>query len=196
MSTGKSAVEQFRAQLRQQLAHLQNSTALYDSGQHHEAVRIATTIRILLHDPAPPKRKGARRSVSLLTHLGVKQTVKLGSVAEPGPVAPDVWALEVLAIPGQRPGSQDVRYFLSCDEWWQQTVHVLGPEQKTRGDIVLFAADQDGGAHIDAEVEPFGSRLREGMWTKVSRDPATRKRRRSGWVTTIMRCSGPWRLNS
>src|SRR3954470_20190209 len=69
--------ERFREQLRRQVAHLRNSSALYDAGQHHEALRIATTIL----NPA------ARypHSVSLLTHLNAKRTVRLGSVAAPGP---------------------------------------------------------------------------------------------------------------
>ena len=93
--------------------------------------------------------------------------MRLGSVVALEPIAGNVMGLEVLAIPGQRMGPGRVRHFVSGHEWWNQIVHILGRERRSRGEIVLFAANQDGGSHVDAELEPFGSRLIEGMWTQV-----------------------------
>lgn len=52
------------AQLHRQFKYLANSAILFDEGDHDEATRLATTLRVLLHDTA--------QSTSLLTHLGLK----------------------------------------------------------------------------------------------------------------------------
>jgi hypothetical protein len=55
-------------QLTRQAGYLERSCASFDKGDHDEAVRIATTIRVLLHDTA--------KSTSLLTHLGIKNSIE------------------------------------------------------------------------------------------------------------------------
>ncbi|MBP2158270.1 MULTISPECIES: hypothetical protein [Asticcacaulis] len=55
-------------QLDRQRKFLKNSARLYDEGYEDEAIRMATTLRVLLHDTS--------QSTSLLTHLGVKKQLK------------------------------------------------------------------------------------------------------------------------
>jgi hypothetical protein len=57
--------DRFREKLREQLSSIANSCAAYDAGHRSEAVRIGTSLRVLLHDTG--------KSTSLLTHLGAKQ---------------------------------------------------------------------------------------------------------------------------
>jgi hypothetical protein len=37
-------------------------------------------------------------------------------------------------------------------DWWNQTVYIHGSIRLTRKDIVLAAADKDGGAHVDSKL--------------------------------------------
>lgn len=62
-----SAAE-FESQLLQQMRYLERSCRDFDSGAHDEAPRIATTIRVLVHDTP--------QSTSLLTHLGFKNQLR------------------------------------------------------------------------------------------------------------------------
>jgi hypothetical protein len=67
--------------LYQQIAFLRRSASQYDNGEFSEAKRLATTLRILLHD--------SHTSKSLLTQLGLKE--KLRFVDTAGDVAPNTF---------------------------------------------------------------------------------------------------------
>src|SRR5687767_7224299 len=72
----------FRKQLRHQLTFLKNSAARYDYGCHEEAVRIATVIRVIIHD--------TKRCTSLLKHLNAER-VPLLDTAGSEPDRLSVW---------------------------------------------------------------------------------------------------------
>lgn len=55
-------------QLKRQLNYLENSSKLFDKGDHEEAIRLAVTLRVLLHD--------STNSTSLLKHLGIKESLQ------------------------------------------------------------------------------------------------------------------------
>jgi hypothetical protein len=57
----------FEFQLDRQLKFMNRSCADFDKGEYDEAIRIALTIRVLVHD--------TRQSTSLLTHMGIKETL-------------------------------------------------------------------------------------------------------------------------
>jgi hypothetical protein len=63
--TGTESVQDFVARLAEQLAFLDASADAYDRGVESEAIRLAATIRVLVHDGRPPSR-------SLLSHLQVR----------------------------------------------------------------------------------------------------------------------------
>ena len=53
------------------------------------------------------------------------------------------------------------------DEWWEQVVYIVGPGNAfTRRELVLTAADTDGGAHVDEEVTSEYERL-ASLWRTV-----------------------------
>lgn len=58
----------FEKSLIQQMTYLERSCRDFDAGHHDEAPRIATTIRVLVHDTP--------QSTSLLTHLGIKAQLR------------------------------------------------------------------------------------------------------------------------
>lgn len=63
-----------REQLFRQIKYLNNSAALFDQGDHDEAIRLATTLRVLLHDTF--ERNGRPNSTSLLSLIGEKNRIK------------------------------------------------------------------------------------------------------------------------
>lgn len=68
--TNSSLIEQ----LNRQLKYLNNSAALFDQGDHDEAVRLATTLRVLFHNTY--KKDGKPNSVSLLSQIGIKDKIR------------------------------------------------------------------------------------------------------------------------
>ncbi|AMY20327.1 hypothetical protein A3Q40_02964 [Rhodococcus sp. PBTS 1] len=61
---------------------------------------------------------------------------------------------------------------LPVEEWWSgETVFVHDEVQYTRKLIVLSAADKDGGAHVDEDLEDYYEVLRAGEYAiGISRD--------------------------
>ena len=144
----------FKAHLKDQLTSLSLSCANYDAGHKREAVKIALTIRILLHD--------TRTSISLLTHLDAKPRISLSSSVEGTPHAKAPFSVSMVRTTIRGGGETtygaplDAKSLLpmSVDDWWNQIVYVLGPVRCSRKDIVLCAADKDGGAHVDGALTP------------------------------------------
>jgi hypothetical protein len=60
--------DEFEKQLDRQLAFLERSSDLFDQGNYDEAVRLATTIRVLVYDSGG--------STSVLTHLGLRESLQ------------------------------------------------------------------------------------------------------------------------
>jgi hypothetical protein len=143
----------FKAQLLKQLGFLQRSCETYDQGHSDEAIRIAVSIRILIHDT--PK------STSLLRHLNALN-IQLSSTvpnvdrskailqSSMGRIritsAETTWAAYT---------DQDaIEAQLSVSDWWNQIVFTMGAVQATRKALVLAAANKDGGAHVDSALAP------------------------------------------
>jgi hypothetical protein len=61
---------------------------------------------------------------------------------------------------------------MKAEEWYNQTVYVLshGTDRTiSRKDIILTAANKDGGAHVDEKLTPQYESLKQlgGTWTAV-----------------------------
>lgn len=155
-------VQDLVAQLKRQLIFLKNSVAAYDAGYTEEAVRIGVVIRVLCHDTS--------NSVSLLQHMGQKATLKLVSTAKTMPphLLADMDFVEFMA--GMTFGN-DLTYTpvaadsptIACPTWWTEPVFLRDRVTYTRQDVVLSAANKDGGAHVDAPNAKLKA-LQEGFW--------------------------------
>lgn len=157
---------QFKEALSTQLSFIQRSCEIFDRGERDEAIRIATTLRVILNPGGGSKK-------SLLQHLGVHKQIRLLSTC---PV------VSANASPFQGLGSfkyesdgintstrfyapledAPVAYEMKLREWWDQIVYVLPSKSPTepnpvlrRRDIILSAVNKDGGAHFDAAL-PIG----------------------------------------
>jgi hypothetical protein len=159
-------ITDFRPQLRQQLTFLERSCALYDAGAHDEALRLASTLRTLIHHT--PK------STSLLVHLKAG-AIDILSTARPhvsdpsegliASFANDLGNLTVhhviennvlVAKMVHVPQLDDCMHqeFIPLSKWWTQVVaNAPNGDRLTRKQFVLAAANKDGGVHVD-EILP------------------------------------------
>lgn len=138
--------------LREQLGHLQRSANAYDAGEFAEAKRIATAVRLLVHD--------TRKSHSLLGQLNLLNRKFLSTATHPeaGNLLPYSGLIAVsLDNPRWRPllDTAPEQRGLSFHEWWSEQLFVDGRMNLnlTRQDLVTFVANQDGGAHVDPKLD-------------------------------------------
>jgi hypothetical protein len=148
-------VPDFKQHLRRQLGFLQRSCESYDAGHTDESIRIAIVIRVLIYD--------TKNSTSLLKHLRATNVTLASTVpvGVPHPNAVMFNGMGRLTISGGPPpnatwkastGSDSIRARLPVPEWWNQIVFILGKTRCSRKDLVLAAANRDGGAHVDATL--------------------------------------------
>lgn len=155
--------EDATAALRANLGFLRRSGEAFDDGEVSEAMRIAVTIRVLVHE--------TRRSHSILGILGVKDRLRLIDTADrpPTPDAEGVlhWsmgfglaavtivdgALQYIAPLDGRPRLEPALF----EQWWERPIVAdMAQNAFSRSDMVLHLANQEGGAHYDEELrQPY-----------------------------------------
>jgi hypothetical protein len=156
-----TASPDFQAQLRRQLGFLERSASSFDAGFCDEGIRIATALRVIFHHTA--------QSTSLLTHLNApnvrirskapdaaKQAAQLGS----GTLVGVFWSLASITMSAAggsfKPSleTNDRDRFLPASGWWMEVFAHLNGVNYTRRAVVLWAANKDGGAHVDSDFPP------------------------------------------
>ena len=161
------AAERFREHLVQQLSFLENSCASFDAGHTGEAIRMATVMRVLLHQTA--------HSTSLLSHLECRDVLLLSTCPNAFSIGPFegltphyFQGLVKMSLGGggltfgAAHGDPESERLLPAEEWWEQVVSILDPHTHLRRrDIILSAANQDGGAHVDETLNSSYARLAE-----------------------------------
>lgn len=176
-----------RSQLLRQLGFLHRSCSLFDLGFEDEAIRIATCIRVLAYD----KSQERRGQGSLLKHFGALGVPLRSTVSEREPEG------EVLIydgfmqfVDGGQPaemlsclGHRDV----SIKDWWSEILFVTGGKRVSRLDLILTAANKDGGAHVDADVTGEYEAVQQ-MWTRVDEDGKPIARFDTKHLHAIRRC--------
>lgn len=145
--------------LRQQQSFLRSSSKSFDEGEEAEALRLAVTIRVLVHD--------TKSSHSLLGQLGVKEQLRYVDTA--GPVK-DGNLLPTLGLVMHQVGHESKHMPLLdegspghygnapllFEEWWDRRQVIVLPHLNrhwTRKQLVLALAHKEGGAHVDAELD-------------------------------------------
>jgi hypothetical protein len=141
----------FKAHLFRQLGFLWRSCQAYDEGHIDEAVRIATVIRVLIHD--------TQASTSLLKHLDAENILLSSTVVTHTDIKPvfmsamgrtRITSTETTRKPNTDPTALQIQ--LTVPEWWGQVVYIYGQVQATRKSLILGAANKDGGAHVDTKL--------------------------------------------
>lgn len=160
----KQSQDDLRQHLREQLEFLRASGEAFDAGRQAEAKRLATHIRILVHDTS--------KSVSLLQQLVQKERLRYVDTSHPpeppGQIRIDAGLATVEMSFGPE-GTTRYRAPLGDRErqppkrfemWWTITVlKDMKGNGFSRRDLVLALAHLDGGAHVDPELEAAYSEL-------------------------------------
>jgi len=168
----------FVEHLRRQLGFLERSCASCDAGYRDEAIRIATIIRVLIHN--------TKVSTSLLKHLNAMTINLLSTTTEPPPQTLFFTGLGMMRIGSgkseyfpQLGDGPPISSFVPASKWWDQVVMVLDGHRISRRDIVLAAISKDGGAHVDARsVQSMKYLLRTGRLGHLSTIPKVPGRKR------------------
>lgn len=156
--------EQLSAQLDKQLRWLKRSIADFDKGFEDEAGRIAFIVRVLVHD--------TQSSHSLLGQLFQKNIPFFdGSL----PISADNFSaysgLVQIVIGGSKGGrflpvlddAPFKRGLVSFDDWWTTAVFTRpSGAPLSRKEVILTAANQDGGAHVDPALDEDYEALQNG----------------------------------
>ncbi len=144
---------------------LQASVHAFYQGNFAESLRIATTVRVLVHETGrnKPLLKQARPDgldLEIPEHVGE---------ASPGQEEIMRFAVSVRLGPGPAIApAVDLRsshYSLSSvGSWWSRTVFTFPSRVGTqvvytRKQVVLILANREGGAHVDPDEDPDYSRL-------------------------------------
>jgi hypothetical protein len=144
---------ELQAHLSEQIGFLEASAAAFDLGFDGEAKRLALTLRVLLHDTA--------QSHSLLGQLDLKNREFIDTALKLDPANRlSHGGLVFAAI-----GAPRTRYVAMLDavpttrllpffDWWNAPVFVdQARNVLTREKLVLTAANQDGGGHVDPALD-------------------------------------------
>jgi len=162
-------LSELKDKLQEQIDFLKRSADSYDEGREDEAIRLAVSLRILLHD--------SKRNKSLLGQLNKKNSLFLDSATTFNPQNKLSYeGLICIAMLTSGP-----RYVAMLDDvpekmkevnfenWWNNTVFVDKQKRElSRKNLVLIATNQDGGAHVDSTLNE--------IYAAISKDSAL------GWV--------------
>jgi len=143
--------------LHDSLGFLEASSSSFDAGFWGEAKRLATTIRVLVHDTNNSKSLlGLLKMKSAMGYLNTTHAYDpknllsyhglVGLRMENG--SSRYWAPLGEGAPG-RSGK-----YVFFPDWWSQVVIVDSLKSKfTRRELVLALANKDGGAHVDTHLD-------------------------------------------
>lgn len=154
--------------LTRQIKFLRRSCEIYDTGNFDEAIRLAVTIRTLIHDT--PK------SVSLLNQLKINNTIEIPTSFGHAKKLPENFqAVSILPIFATSSAAGSSSPFplpepavtLPLEEWWNEIVWMQGVSL-TRKQIILYAANKEGGAHVEEKPNKAIEELRKGLTQIVS----------------------------
>lgn len=152
--------DDLQALLDEQIQFLKASADSYDRGFRSESKRLALTLRVLLHQ--------TKSATPILLQAGRFPAQFLSTAFPPySPQSVSTYSgLTMMALDGTssrhvaRLDDELPREWLPFDEWWAQVVIVDDAKTSlSRRQLVLTAADQDGGAHVDPAIDEAYYRL-------------------------------------
>ena len=157
-------MSQFIDSLKTHLKFISRSCELYDEGDTDEALRIAVSLRVIFHNTS--------KSISLLNHLNKTDSVNLISTFVTQQSLGDThgqihWHAVIpimMTSDGVKPPTSDweMQSILVAENWWNEQIWLEGQFALSRKDIVLSAANQDGGAHLDSNPSEKTKKLKSG----------------------------------
>lgn len=163
----KQDLEQLKKYLAEQLDFLELSCKSFDNGFIHEAKRLATTLRVLVHD--------TKSSKSLLSQLQIKNNLGFIDTCldlNPKNLLPhNGILLTFLTDSGANyvapldSGVLGMRHSKGFDTWWNKIVFAENIHKGySRKDLVLQLANKEGGAHVDPKLDKKFNELHNGVY--------------------------------
>lgn len=159
----------FALELKRQLKYLDTSCREFDNGNTDEGIRIGIVLRVLFHNTS--------HSQSLLSHLG-RNGIRMLSTAHLK-TAYTIGSLTNVQIDFSPPLSVRItpkldkctKNFVPFEHWWTgEAVFERGGTVIYRKDLVLWAVNKDGGAHVDATLPPKYQELLDGEWISIGHE--------------------------
>jgi hypothetical protein len=148
--------EEIREALEVQRSALTASCKAYDEGNRWEAIRLATTVFVIVHD-------AGKKFQSLLAQLGIRG--KLRFVASGFPANPNNLLRETNLVMARVHSDGRAEYVPLLDEasvpirrvqvhsWWKDDLILRdGTFRLTRQKLAFVLRSQEGGAHFDAAL--------------------------------------------
>lgn len=163
--------QELEKKLDEQLRFLELSAESYDGGFVGEAKRLATTIRILVHD--------TKNSHSLLAQLNKKNRQFLNTAFDKTPNNIESYGGLIAVATAKGDEKPKHKYAALLDEipppfrnkwvnfetWWAEPIFInQKKEEISRSKLILTACDQDGGAHIDPKIDAIYDSLISGSF--------------------------------
>lgn len=153
--------EELKKQLNDQLDLLTIHCASYDAGKTIVAKSIATSVRVFVHD--------TKNSTSLLRQLSLKSNKFFDTSISPegGPGLENTTrvgsfcGLIGMALGGKQTympfldeAPPNIAGYVEFDDYWNRVIFIDNFNNKfTREEIILAVANQDGGAHVDPDID-------------------------------------------
>src|SRR5450759_398281 len=168
----KISQEELEEHLKHQISFLETSANAFDDGREEEYKRLALAIRILVRDTSSSHSLLGQMGKNLKFHDTSSDLDSNNSLPRSGLIA-------ILAESAEPHQSRYIAIFddsphtvktIDFDSWWNKNVFVNQQGGKlTRKDLILTAADQDGGAHVDLFLEETYANLsRKGLGWSVN----------------------------
>jgi hypothetical protein len=140
--------------LSRQRGYLQNSCDNFDKGHADEAIRIATSVRVLLHSSG----SGSSSLIDQLNLIGIQLLSTYAAMVE-GSFTLVPWNRFSIGEDGvpsvsAHLGSGNINEYINLNNWWNDTIFRASASSSSRRTIVLGAVNKDGGAHVDIAKVP------------------------------------------
>ncbi|MDD5639402.1 MAG: SEC-C metal-binding domain-containing protein [Candidatus Pacebacteria bacterium] len=148
--------DDLKKQLLDQIEFLKTSANAYDNGLKEEAKRMATTIRVLLHDTT--------KSHSLLGQMNLKNRKFLSTASKTISIGPNQQQVGSYAgLIGIYLGSgangfvpnfesmpkETITGYVDFNHYWNEIIFIDKEKNNhSRKDVILSVANKDGGAHV------------------------------------------------
>ena len=149
--------------LKLQYDRLRDALEGYYSGKKEQALNVAATIRVLVHD------KAGTDSRSLLSRLNAEYwDLTIYDKLPPHPNAVLTIRTSIMFTGGGptrvvRPqfGERTLYHQVSLKVWWTGDYQLFGGKWQSKETIVRTVADKDGGTHVDGKVPDAYATLSE-----------------------------------
>lgn len=159
-------------QVKRQLTYIERSCRIFDSGDRDEAIRIATHVRTLFHNTKNTKSLISyfhRPHLHLLSTIeapsGIPYILLTGNLSKLSVEFKDGCIVGIESTPYLQSEADANHRLVPLHQWWNEQVYVIDGQSISRSDIVLWAANKDGGAHVDIELPQLYMKIIDGIIT-------------------------------